>query len=485
MAPTEGRHGAAAGGTRPAVEAVAVPRVVEGATVVPTVIVVGAGVSGCACAAELASAGLHVTLVNSAMDRVGLPVYGPDLIDRGPERQAEGALRGLPLPLRSVWLQAATRPARGEAMLNIDRRKVSIETKRALEEIPGLEFRQGFVTDLRLVDGRCAATSPPSDSAGDESDGRGGERTREQRIQAPEQRVRVETIFGEVFEADAVVVAVGLSLGGRIHAGSDAVRGGRYGEPESEGLRAALEVLGAEFWEASLRVGPRVSARAARARGWLEDSSRVDDGTEDHDRALGRSGAGMLREEQLLAATSDRPADCWPAGYPPAPHWQADLRIDRVVMTAGSGARGEAAWSPALSPDGAATSEVYLAPGSEFANEVDEAPINEAPINEAPINEAGPIASRVSMTVAGLAVATVGDAGRMWCNGEPGPIWVVGRSAGAQDYAASLSSGVAAAREMARSLAREIAQSLGEPAAGRPAASPLTPGDDRGQGSGT
>jgi hypothetical protein len=485
MDSTEGRHGVAGGGARPAVEVAIIPRVVERATVPPTVIVVGAGVSGCACAAELASAGLHVTLVNSAMDRVGLPVYGPDLIDRDRERQAGEAIRGLPSPLRSVWLHAATMPAGGEAMLNIDRRKVSIETKRALEEIPGLEFRQGFVTDLRLVGERCDATTPLSRSAAAKSDGGGRGRTREHGIQTPDQRVRVETIFGEVFEADAVVVAVGLSLGGRINAGSDAVHGGRYGEPESEGLRAALGVLGAEFRETSVKVGPRVSARSARARGWLADTSRVDDETEDHDQALGSSGASLLREEPLLAATSDPAADCWPTGYPPAPHWQADLRTDRVVMMSGSDGRVEAASFPALSPDGAATSEVYLAPESEFANEVNAGSGDAVSIDEASVDETGPIASRVSMTVTGLVVARVGDSGRMWCNGEPGPVWVVGRSAGAQDYAASLSSGVAAAREIARSLARGIAQSRVEPAAGRLAASPSATSDEGGQGSGT
>ena len=113
-------------------------------------IVVGAGVSGCACAAALASAGLHVTLMNSAMDSVGLPAYGPDLIGSGEGWGGiEETMAALPLPLRGVWLEAAARPASGEAILNIDRRKVSVETKRALERIPGLEFRQGLVTDAR------------------------------------------------------------------------------------------------------------------------------------------------------------------------------------------------------------------------------------------------------------------------------------------------------------------------------------------------
>ena len=43
----------------------------------PTVIVVGAGVSGTACAAALAGFGTRVIIVNSALDVVGLPAYGP------------------------------------------------------------------------------------------------------------------------------------------------------------------------------------------------------------------------------------------------------------------------------------------------------------------------------------------------------------------------------------------------------------------------
>ncbi len=441
MDPTECRHGAARAGSILGVEGADVRRVVEGGAHSPTVIVVGAGVSGCACAAELASAGLQVTLINSAMDRVGLPAYGPDMIGEGRGHQAEEALRGLPLPLRSVWLQAAMMPASGEAILNVDRRKISIETKRALEEIPGLGFRQGFVTDLRLV-GR---------------------------------RVEVETVFGEVFEADAVVVAVGLSLGGRIDTGSEAARGGRYGEPDSAGLRAALETMGVEFRETSLEVGPLVSVRSARACGWLADPDRPEtEGTDrsrgDHAGQLVSSGHGIggrSREEPLLPAISATPGDCWPDEYPPAPHWQADLRVDRMVMMWGTGVGAGATRLPALSPDGAAISELYLAPESEFADEM----------NAVSVDGEGRMASRMHMTVTGLTVAGMGDTGRVRCSGEPGPVWVVGRSAGAQNYAASLSSGVRAALDIARSLA--------EPAAGQIAADTSAISEEPGQGSGT
>jgi len=448
------------------------PPTVEGQGVPLTVIVVGAGVSGCACAAALASEGLRVTLMNSAMDRVGLPAYGPDLIgEDGGWRQAADALRGLPLPLRGVWLEAATMPASGEAVLNIDRRKISVETKRALECIPGLEFRQGFVTDVRLVT-RGHASQEASENARTKSDGSvpGQARDRQaqggqgagQQAKGPNRRVQVETIFGEVFEADVVVVAVGLSLGGRINAGTDVVHGGRYGEPASEGLRTALQALGAEFRETALEVGPRASVRSATAQGSLTGADSR--GSREN---RGQSRAGGPCEEPLLPAAPEPTPDRWPAGYPPAPQWQADLRVDRMVMASSTIERGEARRLPALSPDGAATSEVYLRPGSVFVDEM-------AAVAG---DKVGPIASRVPLTVTGLTVEGVSDTGRMWCGGEPRPVWVVGRSAGARDYAASLSSGVRAARD--------IAQSLGELAAARLAAEPSPISDEPGQGSGT
>lgn len=403
-----------------------------------TVVVAGAGVSGCACAAALALEGLRVTLVNSAMDRVGLPAYGPDLIGATEGwRDVDAVFHGLPEPLRAVWIRAATMPASGEAVLNIDRRKISIETKMALERLPGLEFRQGFVTGLRLVAGSDGLQGAQCGDGGTTSGASAEEPTRRPRVE-------VETIFGEIFEADAVVVAVGLSLGGSIDTGAETMHAGRYGEPESEGLHAALEALGAEFRETVLDVGPRTAARSATALGWLpaEDSAeplvelRVEGPVEPRTHTAG--------EKPLLPAASDLEPDSWPAGYPPAPHWQSDLMVHRIVMAPNTTERGDNAGLPVLSPDGAATAEVYLAPESAFAAEM-------AVISN---DEVTPMASRMAMTVRGLAVVGVGDTGRMLCGGEPGPVWVVGRSAGARDYAASLSSGLRAARDIACSLSR-------------------------------
>lgn len=294
----------------------------------PRVVVVGAGVSGCACAATLAAAGFRVTVLNSALDAVGLPAYGPDLVceEEGLGRVL-ATLWSLPAPLKEVWLRAAAvgqpraavgqpwlgserdsgrlatgvrerltvsfgdgvcggaelgpegnrlgpgeevggdlglashahsggRPgltsdggpdrdtcpdlatdlgeglrgvSLGGLFLNVDRRLVSIETKRLLETMSGLEFRQGLVSNLHV----------------EKREGR--------------DCVVLETVFGEVLEAEAVVLAVGLSLGGRVQIGEDRLAGGRYGETPSDGLLEALGRYGVEFNAVTVQVGARLS----------------------------------------------------------------------------------------------------------------------------------------------------------------------------------------------------------------------------------
>jgi hypothetical protein len=395
------------------------------------VIVVGAGVSGCACAAGLASAGLRVTLVNSAMDRVGLPAYGPDVIcAQGDWQRAETVLQALPVPLRQVWYGAASTPSRNRRILNVDRRKVSLESKRILERMPGLQFRQGFVTDIRLLRrdaGRRDVTTQGSAIAGNE-DGR---------------RVEVETIFGEVFQADAVVIAVGLTLGARSTAGDEHVQGGRYGEPDSEGLRAALENLGAEFRRTTIRVGPRVSAKTARALGWLrEGDSDVLAEVDGWDR---QSAGGEIDRpglsEDVLVPLLRQQSDCdWPEGYPPSPHSDASLCVASMVY---------GLESPALSPDGVATGEVYVGVDGGLEQGMHRVTGNGVP----------PIASRLPMTVVGMVVKDLGQAGRMLLDGVRAPIWVIGRAAGASDYLDSLSSGLKAASDIAQVVKAEEARS--------------------------
>jgi hypothetical protein len=433
----------------------------------PSVIVVGAGVSGCACAAALAGAGLHVTLINSAMDRVGLPAYGPDLIgENGDWSRLQEALERVPSPLRDVWLDAGSRPGGGAAILNVDRRRISVETKRALEDVPGLQFRQGFVTDLRLGN---TGSADPSTGA------------------------QVETIFGEVFHADAVVIAAGMSLGASTAVGAAVAEGGRYGEPASVGLRGALGALGAVFRKTSLTVGPRVTVRDAEAAGWIPQRSgsferNRCDGV---GRALRREDSLGLTVERLFPVTEGDGAVCWPAEYPPAPHRDRDLRVDWALLgpaaveaalpdgvpTANVAARSGAhpvagaeseAWPRVqLSPDGSATAELYVAPEGAIARLLGPGQ-DDSPSRGVAGDAATPVESRMSAVVSADVVAELNEGGRMWYQGRLSSVWVVGRAAGAPDYAASLLSGVVAAQDVARSLGLGVrGEDLAKEAAGR------------------
>jgi hypothetical protein len=319
-------------------------------------------------------------------------------------------------------------PAGDAPIVNVDRRKISIETKRMLEQMRGLQFRQGLVIDLRLSDdaGQLGERRLARQSRDKACEGSSAERP-------ASRRVEVETIFGEVFEADAVVIAVGLSLGGSIAVGREVVNGGRYGEPSSEELLQALERRGAEMREVQLDVGGRISGRHLAEAGWLSGHADVKGAGE------GQTDVAGLMEEVLVPGLREPSGVYWPSGYPPAPHWQPELTWDRMIVEHRAVGPGGTPSLPALSPDGAATFEMYVAPDGALAEEM----------ALTPDKDAAAIASRMPLTVRGMVVKGLGEAGRVHVRGRPEAVWVVGRASGAPDYAASLASGVQAAAEIA------------------------------------
>ncbi len=122
------------------------------------------------------------------------------------------------------------------------------------------------------------------------------------------------------------------------------------------------------------------------------------------------------------------------------------------LETAGSTRSAGGVLLPAISPDGAATAEVYTAPDSVFAEDPGAANGEAAAMNDEP-----QIASRMPLVVRALAVAGLDDAGRVRVGGRPAPIWVIGRAGGASDYSASLGSAVRAAVDIASVLGEQEA----------------------------
>jgi len=458
----------------------------------PRVVVVGAGISGCACAATLTAAGVGVTFISSALDSVGQPGYGPVVsADGGGWDQVAAALAALPPVLRTPWLEASTaapetatempqtataapqtatarldpaaRTDSGPAFFYVDRRMLSIETKRALERLPGLEFRQALVTEVRLATPR---TLPTGD------DGEWGPHDGEHCS-----RLIIGTAFGETIETDAVILAVGLSLDGRVRVGDDVLPGGRYGETAAAGLREALEALGATFDEQTVEIGPRFPLEGHR--GWdvrhaagLEPVHGIDrggharlvstrplrevldamcEGWEDH----GREGAGGSAGKVGAAMDPSASSAGWLPEYPASPHWTEGLRSEAAVLLP----RASGSLVPWLSPDGAATDEIYLTEQTNRAEVLGQTCTSGMVSgNDAP-------ASRLGHTVTGLVVKNLSAGGRVMTDGKRSEerdkkrggerslgIWVTGRAGGATSYLESLASGVRVARDVTAAL---------------------------------
>ena len=433
------------------------------------VLVVGAGVSGCACAAELAGLGCEVVLVNSGLDSVGYPGYGP-----GVEAAGDGpcggwqalhqALMAVPETVRRVWLAGSLATATGWALLVIDRRSVSIRTKWALEQLREVRLRQGLVTAIKEVPGDGGVS------------------------------VEVETVFGETLHADACVLAVGLALGGVVQSGPHQTGGGRYAEVPANELHECLLESGVPLHRAETAVGARwrVGADTEATGGlgsgsaWtrpLQSLSALLKGDEGWERVelepwgvsclhldagpetlrvledAGRAWRDALSAQAVRAQTLESRLDAEMTYLPPSPYdrerrdpsacrppvscfvrrgmktrHQGDAASEGRVGPSGLSGHGESLFVP----DGLATAEWYASPGG-----MDEGPYADG------LERAGWTISRPEHVVTswvlgrGEPVGTVGGFRRTW---------VCGQAGGARSYLESLASGGAVARAVASRL---------------------------------
>jgi hypothetical protein len=405
------------------------------------VIVVGAGISGCACAAWLATRGRRVLVISSALDSVGLPSYGPVLaVSRDECARLAKVLRLLPADFNQALVGFAWADPVTDTVV-IDRRVVSVEMKRRLELLDGLTFRQGLVVNVRCMDDQRAVADPAQsvDDPGEPADARSS--------------LEVETAFGETFCARAVVLAVGLGLHGRIRISEHEIAGGRYGEVPADRLYESLLRAGAEFELRGIRVGARVQANAERAKFPARERSliRLSDLREDARCVLyrGRSSgpswgivelAGIPGNENVdkeaLAFDKSPSSSSWPPGFPPAPHTSGAL-VDRTIFWAR--ADGSAI-------DGLATHEFYLSPETESAaalgTEDGDGGGALAPALEDQAGALDLCATRPAHTIRARVLRELCVGGRL--PSVPG-IWACGRASGAASYIEELETGVATA----------------------------------------
>ena len=405
----------------------------------PTVIVAGAGVSGTACAASLAGFGTRVILVNSALDVVGLPAYGPAV--ETPDRTWTGlaeVFHRLPRDVATAWLAGAQASLGERARVVVDRRRVSMRLKWLLENLPGVEFRQGLVVSVE----------------------------RERDVQ-----VLVTTAFGEEFRGEACVLAPGLALRGRVQIGDQRLAGGRYGEVPADRLFECLQRAGVPFRPTVVDVGACV--RGADPRRTDDDWVRRNGAASLTPLARSRLAGlfdGMLSfvdDPRLVAAGHAevrRAMRGWEDRLPlQVEHESPSVEAPWGDSESGVGPMGHAGRGgrTELLPDGVATGEWYVASGALRAGlDASEWTVTRPPHRiEAQVVASGPAGDEGSTGVA--RVSTM-----------PG-VWVCGRAAGARSYVESLVSGAVAAREVACALGMgadsgSAAAPLSTPAAGPP-----------------
>ncbi len=201
------------------------------------VIVVGGGHAGTEAALAAARSGARTLLLTHNIETLGQMSCNPAIggIGKGhlvKEIDALGGVMGLAADRAGIQfrrLNASKGPAVRATRCQADRQLYRRAIRHALENQPGLTLFQQAVDDL-IVDG--------------------------------ERVTGVVTQMGLRFSADAVVLAVGTFLGGRIHIGLSNYQGGRAGDPPANALAERLRAL--PFRVERLKTGtpPRIDGRS-------------------------------------------------------------------------------------------------------------------------------------------------------------------------------------------------------------------------------
>jgi tRNA uridine 5-carboxymethylaminomethyl modification enzyme len=200
------------------------------------VIVIGAGHAGCEAASAAARLGANTALLTLNLDLIGQMSCNPAIggIGKGHlvrEIDALGGIMARVIDRTGIQFRLLNR-SRGPAVqaprAQADRTLYRVEMRRTLEATPNLSLRQGLVTDLIVVADRICG---------------------------------VELQDARRLGAEAVIVATGTFLNGKIHTGRKTYAGGRTGEPASTELPGALRRLGFPVGRLKTGTPPRLDGR--------------------------------------------------------------------------------------------------------------------------------------------------------------------------------------------------------------------------------
>ncbi|NTW34300.1 MAG: tRNA uridine-5-carboxymethylaminomethyl(34) synthesis enzyme MnmG, partial [Bacteroidetes bacterium] len=201
------------------------------------IIVVGAGHAGCEAAAAASKLGGKVLLVTSNLMSIAQMSCNPAMggIAKGQiirEIDALGGLSGIITDKTMIqfrMLNKSKGPAMWSPRAQSDKTLFSLEWRKALEDIPNLDFWQDTVISL-LVENNIVKG--------------------------------IKTLLGIEIKAKAVILTNGTFLNGIIHIGEKNFSGGRYSEPSVLGLTESLIRFGFEAKRMKTGTPVRVDARS-------------------------------------------------------------------------------------------------------------------------------------------------------------------------------------------------------------------------------
>jgi tRNA uridine 5-carboxymethylaminomethyl modification enzyme len=200
------------------------------------IIVVGAGHAGCEAALAAARMDSSVLLLSLNVENLAQMSCNPAIGGLAKshlvkEIDALGGEMGRLADETSLQMRMLNR-SRGPAVWSLrsqnDREKYRLRMRQVIEEQQGLDLRQALVEKLLIKDGRVSG---------------------------------VETETGYRFRSQAVIIAAGTFLKGKIHIGLRSYPGGRNGECASFGLAEDLRAKGLVIGRLKTGTSPRVNGR--------------------------------------------------------------------------------------------------------------------------------------------------------------------------------------------------------------------------------
>jgi tRNA uridine 5-carboxymethylaminomethyl modification enzyme len=180
---------------------------------------VGGGHAGLEAAFAAARVGARVCVVTGSISTVGQTPCNPSVGGVGKahlvaEIDAMGGFMGRAADATAIHgkrLNTRKGPAVQATRLQVDKARYGLVARQALADYPGVETREGLVTELLLRDSAVRG---------------------------------VRCADGSEIEADAVVLTTGTFLGGLLHTGRTQTPGGRVGEAPATRLSECLRELG-------------------------------------------------------------------------------------------------------------------------------------------------------------------------------------------------------------------------------------------------